>query len=185
MLFPKKVKHRKWQVGRKSPERLLRPATRGTTVAFGDYGLMATSPSRVRSNQIEAARRVISRTIGKTGKIWIRIFPDKPITQKAAEVPMGKGKGDPDHFVFEVEPGRIIFEIKGVSEELAKEAIRKATAKLPLKSKFVKREGKIAAAPAFRAITEEELLASEPGQHVDSVPETEVVALEATEAVNS
>ncbi len=140
MLFPKKVKHRKWQVGRKSPEKLQRPETRGVTVSFGEYGLKATSPARVRSNQIEAARRVISRTLGKTGKIWIRIFPDKPITKKAAEVPMGKGKGDPDHFVFEVAPGRILFEIEGVSEEVAREALRKATTKLPLKAKFVLRE---------------------------------------------
>lgn len=140
MLFPKKVKHRKWQVGRKSPAKLLRPDTRGVTVAFGSYGLKATTPSRVKSNQIEAARRVISRTLGKTGKIWIRIFPDKPITKKPAEVGMGKGKGDPDHFVFEVAPGRILFEIDGVSEEVAREALRKATAKLPLKAKFVRRE---------------------------------------------
>lgn len=140
MLFPKKVKHRKWQVGRKSEAKLLRPDTRGVTVAFGSYGLKATSPSRVKSNQIEAARRVISRTLGKTGKIWIRIFPDKPITKKPAEVGMGKGKGDPDHFVFEVAPGRVLFEIDGVSEEVAREALRKATAKLPLKAKFVRRE---------------------------------------------
>lgn len=94
----------------------------------------------MRSNQIEAARRVISRTMGKTGKSWIRIFPDRPVTEKAAEVPMGKGKGDPDHFVFEVRPGRILFEIDGVSEEVAREAFRKATAKLPLQAKFVSRE---------------------------------------------
>lgn len=140
MLFPKKVKHRKWQVGRKNETKLQRPDTRGVTVAFGSYGLKATSPSRVKSNQIEAARRVISRTLGKTGKIWIRIFPDKPITKKPAEVGMGKGKGDPDHFVFEVAPGRVLFEIDGVSEEVAREALRKATAKLPLKAKFVRRE---------------------------------------------
>lgn len=140
MLFPKKVKHRKWQVGRKSEAKLMRPDTRGVTVAFGSYGLKATSPARVRSNQIEAARRVISRTLGKTGKIWIRIFPDKPITKKPAEVGMGKGKGDPDHFVFEVAPGRVLFEIDGVSEDIAREALRKATAKLPLKAKFVRRE---------------------------------------------
>lgn len=140
MLFPKKVAHRKWQVGRKSPAKLARPETRGITVAFGEFGLKATTPSRVRSNQIEAARRVISRTIGKTGKIWIRIFPDKPITQKAAEVPMGKGKGDLDHYVFEVAPGRILFEVEGVSEELARKALRKAVAKLPLKAKVVSRE---------------------------------------------
>ena len=140
MLFPKKVKHRKWQIGRKSPARLAKPDTRGITVAFGSYGLKATSPSRVRSNQIEAARRVISRTLGKTGKIWIRIFPDKPITKKPAEVGMGKGKGDPDHFVFEVAPGRVLFEVDGVPEEVAREAMRKAAAKLPLKARFVTRE---------------------------------------------
>lgn len=140
MLFPKKVKHRKWQTGRKSVEKRNAPDTRGITVAFGSFGLRATSASRVRSNQIEAARRVISRTLGKTGKIWIRIFPDKPITKKAAEVPMGKGKGDLDHYVFEVHPGRILFEIEGVPEELAKEAFRKACAKLPLKGKLVRRE---------------------------------------------
>lgn len=140
MLFPKKVKHRKWQTGRKSEAKRSTPDTRGITVAFGSFGLKATSQSRVRSNQIEAARRVISRTLGKTGKIWIRIFPDKPITKKAAEVPMGKGKGDPDHFVFEVKPGRILFEVEGVPEDLAKEAFRKACAKLPLQGKLVRRE---------------------------------------------
>lgn len=140
MLFPKKVKHRKWQVGRKSEEKRNRPETRGVTVAFGSYGLKATTASRVRSNQIEAARRVISRTLGKTGKIWIRIFPDKPITKKAAEVPMGKGKGDPDHFVFEVAPGRVLFEVDGVPEDVAREAMRKAAAKLPVKGRFVTRE---------------------------------------------
>ena len=137
MLFPKKVKHRKWQVMRKSFDKRNTPETRGITVAFGSYGLKATSPARVRSNQIEAARRVISRTLGKTGKIWIRIFPDRPVTKKAAEVPMGKGKGDPDYFMFEVQPGRILFEVDGVSEEVAREALRKAAAKLPLKAKFV------------------------------------------------
>lgn len=140
MLFPKKVKHRKWQVLRKSPEKLMRPETRGVTVAFGSYGLKATTQARVRSNQIEAARRVISRTLGKTGRIWIRIFPDRPVTKKPAEVGMGKGKGDPEYFMFEVRPGRILFEIDGVSEEVAREALRKAACKLPLKAKFVKRE---------------------------------------------
>ena len=139
MLVPKKVKHRKWQTNRISDRRLQRPDTRGITVAHGEYGLKATTGSRVRSNQIEAARRVISRTVGKTGKVWIRIFPDRPITKKAAEVPMGKGKGDPDHFVFQVQPERVIFEIAGVPEDIAKEAVRKATAKLPLKAKFVRR----------------------------------------------
>jgi len=140
MLFPKKVKHRKWQTQRKSEAKRNRPDTRGITVSHGEYGLKAMSGSRVKSNQIEAARRVISRTMGKTGRTWIRIFPDRPITRKAAEVPMGKGKGDPDHFVFEVRPGRILFEIDGVSEEIAREAFRKATAKLPLKTRFVRRE---------------------------------------------
>ena len=140
MLFPKKVKHRKLQVDRKSPEKLARPETRGVTVAFGSYGLKAETPARVRSNQIEAARRVISRTLGKTGKTWIRIFPDKPVTKKPAEVGMGKGKGDPDHFVFEVAPGHVLFEVDGVSEAVAREAMRKAAAKLPLKGRFVTRE---------------------------------------------
>lgn len=140
MLFPKKVKHRKWQTNRISEEKRQRPDTRGIAVSYGEYGLKATTGSRVKSNQIEAARRVISRTMGKTGKTWIRIFPDRPITQKAAEVPMGKGKGDPDHFVFEVKPGRILFEVDGVREDIAREAFRKACAKLPLQGKLVRRE---------------------------------------------
>jgi len=140
MLFPKKVKHRKWQVGRKHPDKLNMPDTRGLEVSFGAYGLKAQSQSRVKSNQIEAARRVISRTLGKTGKVWIRIFPDKPVTKKAAEMPMGKGKGDPEHFIFDVRPGRILFEIDGVPEDVAREALRKATAKLPVKTRFVTRE---------------------------------------------
>lgn len=140
MLFPKKVKHRKWQTNRISEARRNRPDTRGIKVSYGEFGLKSSTASRVKSNQIEAALRVISRTMGKTGKVWIRIFPDRPITQKAAEVPMGKGKGDPDHFVFEVQPGRIIFEVSGVPEELAKEAFRKACAKLPVQGKLVRRE---------------------------------------------
>jgi large subunit ribosomal protein L16 len=140
MLFPKKVKHRKWQTQRKSEAKQQLPDTRGLTVSYGSYGLRAMTGTRVKSNQIEAARRVISRTMGKAGKSWIRIFPDRPVTRKAAEVPMGKGKGDPDHFVFEVRPGRILFEIDGVPEDIAKEAFRKATAKLPVNTKFVRRE---------------------------------------------
>ena len=140
MLFPKKVKHRKWHTNRISVERRNRPDTRGLTVSHGEFGLKASSASRLKSNQIEAARRVISRTLGKTGKIWIRVFPDRPITKKAAEVPMGKGKGDPDHFVFEVRPGRVLFEVSGVSEEIAREAFRKACAKLPVQGKLVRRE---------------------------------------------
>ncbi len=139
MLFPKKVKHRKWQTNRISEARRNRPDTRGVTVTYGEYGLKSMTASRVKSNQIEAARRVISRTMGKAGKSWIRIFPDRPVTRKAAEVPMGKGKGDPDHFVFDVRPGRILFEIDGVSEEVAREAFRKACAKLPVQGKLVRR----------------------------------------------
>jgi len=139
MLFPKKVKHRKWQTNRISAERRNRPDTRGITVAYGAYGLRAVSASRVKSNQIEAARRVISRTMGKAGKSWIRIFPDRPFTQKPSEVKMGKGKGNPEGFVFEVHPGRIIFEIDGVPEDIAKEALRKAGTKLSVKTKVVAR----------------------------------------------
>ncbi len=139
MLFPKKVKYRKWQT-RRSNKNKVHNATRGVTVAFGSHGLKAVAMKRVTSNQIEAARRVISRTLGKTGKTWIRIFPDRPITAKAAEVGMGKGKGDLKHYVAEVLPGRILFEIDGVEDDVAKEALRKAGAKLPLKTKIVTRQ---------------------------------------------
>lgn len=140
MLFPKKVKHRKWQTGRKNPARIAGArATRGTELQFGSYGIKATSPARVKSNQIESARKVVSRTVGKLGRYWIRIFPDRPITAKAAEVGMGKGKGDPQGFCFEVEVGRILFEVDGVTEEVAREALRKAGAKLPVTTKVVSR----------------------------------------------
>jgi large subunit ribosomal protein L16 len=142
MLFPKKTKYRKRQTGRKSPERLQRPDTRGITVAFGSFGLMAETPSRVFSNQIEAARRAMQRHLGKTAKSWIRIFPDHPVTQKGAEVPMGKGKGDLKGYCFEVRPGRILFEVDGVSEEVAREALRKAGTKLPVSCKIVARQAK-------------------------------------------
>jgi large subunit ribosomal protein L16 len=139
MLFPKKVKFRKWQNGRKSEKRLAMPETRGITLAFGSYGLKAESPARVKSNQIEAARKVIVRTITKAGKMWIRIFPDRPYTQKAAQMGMGKGKGDPKGYVFEVRPGRVIFEVDGVDEATAAKALRKAGAKLPIKTRLVRR----------------------------------------------
>jgi large subunit ribosomal protein L16 len=139
MLFPKKVKHRKWHTGRLSEERQNRPDTRGITVSFGSFGLKAETPARVASNQIEAARRAMTRHAGKTAKVWIRIFPDRPLTKKAAEVPMGKGKGDPDRYVFQVKPGRIIFEVDGVSEEVARESLRKAGTKLPIKCRIVAR----------------------------------------------
>lgn len=138
MLFPKKVKHRKWQTKRKNPNKNAR-ASRGTELQFGSYGLKAVTPKRVRSNQIEAARKTLTRVVSKTGKIWIRIFPDRPFTQKAAEVGMGKGKGDVKGYEAEVLPGRIIFEIDGVPESTARDVLRKAGAKLPLKTKVVVR----------------------------------------------
>ncbi len=139
MLFPKKVKHRKWQTARKSPEKLARPDTRGITVSFGSYAMKATTPGRITSNQIEAARKVLSRACGKTGKMWIRVFPDRPVTAKPAEVGMGKGKGDPKGFVFEVRPGRVLFEMDGVEDVKARDAIRRAGAKLPMKITIVTR----------------------------------------------
>lgn len=138
MLFPKKVKHRKWQTGRRNPKRGW-VETRGTTVAFGSYGLKATSSARVRSTQLESSRKVISRSIGKVGKMWTRVFPDFPYTGKPAEVGMGKGKGDPQGYQVEIKPGRVIFEVDGLPEKEAKEALRKAGAKLPVKSIVVAR----------------------------------------------
>jgi large subunit ribosomal protein L16 len=139
MLFPKKVKFRKWQRARLSQEKLDRPETKGISIAFGSFALKAESSARVLANQIEAARRAMTREAGKTAQIWIRIFPDRPVTAKAAEVPMGKGKGDPYAFCFEVRPGRVLFEIDGVSEEVAREALRKAGCKLPVKTKIIAR----------------------------------------------
>lgn len=139
MLAPKKTKYRKWQTGRKHPDRLLKPDTRGVTVAFGSFGLKAMTPARITSNQIEAARRALSRASGKTSKIWIRVFPDRPVTKKPAEVRMGSGKGDLDHYVMEVRPGRILFEIDGATEAVAREALRKAGTKLPMKVRVVAR----------------------------------------------
>lgn len=139
MLFPKKVKYRKWQTGRwnmKHP----RTSSRGTTVAFGSFGLKATTHARIRSNQIESARKVVVRSLGKTGKLWIRVFPDKPFTKKPPEVKLGKGKGDPVGYEFEVLPGRIIFEIDGVPDETAALALTKAAKKLPLKARVVARQ---------------------------------------------
>ncbi|HRY31217.1 MAG TPA: 50S ribosomal protein L16 [Candidatus Paceibacterota bacterium] len=138
-LFPKKVKYRKWQTGRKHPEKMLRPETRGTEVSFGSHGLKSISPARIKSNQIEAARRAMSHHLGKTGRAWVRIFPDRPFTRKPAEVKMGKGKGDLQGYEIEVRPGRVIFEVDGVTDFAAREALRKAGTKLPLKTKVVTR----------------------------------------------
>ncbi len=139
MLFPKKVKHRKWQSNRWNRKKK-RTESRGTTLAYGSYGLKAETENRVTSNEIEAARRVLSRNVGKTGRVWIRVFPDRPFTQKGAETPMGKGKGDPAGYVTEVLPGRILFEIDGVTSAVAKEAIRKAGSKVSVRTRMVSRE---------------------------------------------
>jgi len=140
MLFPKKVKYRKWHTMRKNPLKTAnKVASRGITVAFGSFGLKAMTPARVRSQQIEAARKVLSRSIGKTGRLWIRIFPDMPYTKKPAEVKLGKGKGDLEGYVAPILPGRVMFEVDGVDAETAHEALRKAGTKLPVKSKVVAR----------------------------------------------
>lgn len=140
MLAPKKAKFRKWQTGRRRGARLVKPETRGITVSFGSFGLKAMTQARVTSNQLEAARRALSRAGGKSAKIWIRVFPDRPFTQKAAEVGMGSGKGDVAGYVVDVRPGRVIFEIDGAPEKMAREALRKAGTKLPLTAKVVARE---------------------------------------------
>ena len=141
MLLPKKVKFRKWQTKRTN-RKMITPDTRGTRLAFGSFGLKAETDARVKSVQLESARKVISRTLTKAGKYWIRIFPDRPYTAKAAEVGMGKGKGDPQGYCAEVFPGRIIFEVDGVPENVAREALRKAGTKLPLKARVVSRHNK-------------------------------------------
>ena len=138
MLLPKKVKFRKWQTQRSNPKS--RSAdTRGIKLSFGSFGLKSETQARVKSIQIESARKVISRTLTKAGKYWIRIFADRPFTSKAAEVGMRKGKGDPQGYCFDVLPGRIIFEVDGVDEKIAHEALRKAGSKLPLKTRIISR----------------------------------------------
>lgn len=138
MLFPKKVKFRKSQTFRRNPKRDML-ASRGATMAFGSHGLKAVTHARVRSNQLESARKVIARNLGKTGKSWIRVFPDKPFTQKPPEVKLGKGKGDPVGYEVEVWPGRILFEVDGVLDTVAVKALIAAAKKLPLKAKVVTR----------------------------------------------
>jgi len=135
MLLPKRVKYRRVHRGR-----LTGKATRGNTVTYGEYGLMATEPCWITSNQIEAARIAMTRYTKRGGKVWIKIFPDKPITQKPAETRMGSGKGSPEYWVAVVKPGRVMFEIAGVSEEIAREALRLAMHKLPVKCKVVTKE---------------------------------------------
>lgn len=135
MLMPKRTKYRKQHRGRMRGK-----ATRGNTLSFGDYGLQALEPCWMTSRQIEAARRAIVRRVKRGGKLWIRVFPDKPVTARAAETRMGKGKGAVDHWVAVVKPGRMIFEMSGVPEEDAREAMRLAAHKLPIKTQFVNRE---------------------------------------------
>ncbi len=135
MLMPKKVKRRKQQRGR-----MRGLAYRGNEISFGDYGLQTLDPAWITNRQIEAARVALTRKVKRGGKIWIRIFPDKPLTQKPAETRMGKGKGSPEHWVALVKPGRVLFEIEGVSRELAEAAMKLATAKLPVRTQFLARE---------------------------------------------
>ena len=135
MLMPKRVKYRRVQRGR-----LKGKATRGNKLAYGQYGLVALEPAWVTSNQIEAARIAMTRYIRRGGKVWIKIFPDKPITEKPAETRMGSGKGSPEYWVAVVKPGRIMFEMNGVAPEVAREAMRLASHKLPIKCKFVTKE---------------------------------------------
>ncbi|RKD25433.1 LSU ribosomal protein L16P [Caminicella sporogenes DSM 14501] len=135
MLMPKRVKRRRVHRGRMKGK-----ATRGNTITYGEYGLMALEPAWITSNQIEAARVAINRRIKRGGKVWIKIFPHKPVTQKPAETRMGAGKGSPEYWVAVVKPGRIMFELAGVNEELAREAMRLAAMKLPIKCKFVTRQ---------------------------------------------
>jgi large subunit ribosomal protein L16 len=135
MLMPKRIKHRKVMRGR-----MKGAASRGTTVVFGEYGIQALEPAWINSRQIEASRRAITNAIRRGGKVWIRIFPDKPVTQKPAETRMGKGKGNPEFWVAVVKPGRILFELGGVREDLAEEALMRAIHKMPIKCRIVKRE---------------------------------------------
>ena len=135
MLMPKRVKHRKQQRGRMKGK-----AQRGNFLAYGDYGLVAVQPGWVTSNQIEASRQAMTRHTKRGGQVWIQIFPDKPITAKPAETRMGSGKGAPEYWVSVVKPGRVLFEMKDVPEETAREALRLAAHKLPIKTKFIKRE---------------------------------------------
>ncbi len=135
MLMPKRVKYRKQMRGRMKGK-----ASRGVEVSFGDFGLMALEPGWITARQIEAARRALVRYMRRRGKVWIRIFPDKPVTRRAAESRMGKGKGAVDQWVAVVKPGRILFEISGLNEEGAREAMRLASHKLPIKTKFTARE---------------------------------------------
>ncbi len=138
MLFPKKVKFRKWH--KKRTDMTKRVETRGTELSFGSFGIKSEQLGRLTSNQLEAARKAAARHLTKVGRMWIRVFPDRPITSKPAEVPMGGGKGDLDKYCIEVLPGRVLFEVDGVTEAVAREALRKAGTKLPVKTRIVARD---------------------------------------------
>ncbi|NLK01847.1 MAG: 50S ribosomal protein L16 [Clostridiaceae bacterium] len=159
MLMPKRVKYRRQHRGRMKGK-----ATRGNFVAYGQYGIQATEPCWITSNQIEAARIAINRRLRRGGKVWIKIFPDKPVTKKPAETRMGKGKGSPEYWVAVIKPGRVLFEIAGVSEAMAREAMRLASHKLPCKTRFIKSERTFTEAElasfAEVHVTEEDLISS-------------------------
>jgi large subunit ribosomal protein L16 len=173
MLMPKRSKHRKMFKGR-----MTGLAQRGNTVAFGQYGLQALEPAWISSRQIEAARRAITNYLKRGGKVWIRIFPDKPVTQKPAETRMGSGKGNPEYWVAVVKPGRILFEVAGVSRESAEEALRRAAMKMPMDCKFIERL--IAGADA--AAAQEELMHQYEHYIEPAVLEEEAAEAEAAEA---
>ena len=147
MLMPKRVKHRKVMRGRMKGK-----AQRGNFLAYGEYGIVATQPGWITSNQIEAARQAMTRRTKRGGQVWIKIFPDKPVTAKPAETRMGSGKGAPEYWVAVVKPGRVLFEIGGVTEELGREALRLAAHKLPIRTKFIKKEEAAKAAPETETI---------------------------------
>lgn len=168
MLMPKRTKHRKVQRGVMKGK-----ASRGTTVSNGEYGLKALQAAWITSNQIEAARIAMTRYIKRGGKVWIKIFPDKPITQKPAETRMGSGKGSPEYWVAVVKPGRVLFEIAGVREELAREAMRLAMHKLPIKCQFVAREGLEIGSGGSEEDQEDEVLAAG-AENVTEIDVTEV-----------
>ncbi len=140
MLVPKKVKHRKWHTTRRNLEKRPKVEVRGINVDFGSFGLKTITQARITSQQLESARKVISRNLGKNGRMWCRVFPDRPFTKKPAEVKLGKGKGEVEGYEVEVWPGRVLFEVDGVTEPIAREALRKAGTKLPLKAKVVARQ---------------------------------------------
>ena len=150
MLMPKRVKYRKQQRGRMKGK-----ASRGNEIYYGEYGLMALEPAWITDRQIEAARVALTRYMKRGGKVWIRIFPDKPFTKKPAETRMGSGKGNPEYWVAVVKPGRILFEVAGVPEEVAQEGLRLASTKLPIKTKFVKRP-EVMGVTREKAVTEDE-----------------------------